>query len=157
MVLPWDLTHNLKHADKHTGTSMSRHTDPSSLDTNCDTRFVPRTYAFAQRPKSDKNIPVNRSPKLPPRHFCINFKMFSLNQQGDLLSALPGSYMTKLEKGITWSVKAARTARAKWSCLGLTSHRRPILWKNWVKSKETIGNSWTVLKVILGHKYYHNH
>ena len=25
-----------------------------------------------------------------------------------------------------------------------------------VKSKETVGNSWTVLKVILGHKY-HNH
>ena len=27
----------------------------------------------------------------------------------------------------------------------------------WVKSKETVGNSWTVLKVILGHKYHHNH
>ena len=27
----------------------------------------------------------------------------------------------------------------------------------WVKSKETAGNSWTVLKVILGHKYHHNH
>ena len=26
-----------------------------------------------------------------------------------------------------------------------------------VKSKETVGNSWTVLKVILGHKYHHNH
>ena len=26
-----------------------------------------------------------------------------------------------------------------------------------VKSKETFGNSWTVLKVILGHKYHHNH
>ena len=25
------------------------------------------------------------------------------------------------------------------------------------KSKETVGNSWTVLKVILGHKYHHNH
>ena len=25
-----------------------------------------------------------------------------------------------------------------------------------VKSKETVGNSWTVLKVILGHKYHHN-
>ena len=25
---------------------------------------------------------------------------------------------------------------------------------NWVKSKETVGNSWTVLKVILGHKYH---
>ena len=26
-----------------------------------------------------------------------------------------------------------------------------------VKSKETVGNSGTVLKVILGHKYHHNH
>ena len=26
-----------------------------------------------------------------------------------------------------------------------------------VKSKETVGNSWTVLKVILGHKHHHNH
>ena len=26
-----------------------------------------------------------------------------------------------------------------------------------VKSKETIGNSWTVLKVILGHNYHHSH
>ena len=26
-----------------------------------------------------------------------------------------------------------------------------------VKSKKTVGNSWTVLKVILGHKYHHNH
>ena len=26
-----------------------------------------------------------------------------------------------------------------------------------VKSKETVGNSWTILKVILGHKYHHNH
>ena len=26
-----------------------------------------------------------------------------------------------------------------------------------VKSKETVGNSWTVLKVILGRKYHHNH
>ena len=26
-----------------------------------------------------------------------------------------------------------------------------------VKSKETVGNSWTVSKVILGHKYHHNH
>ena len=25
-----------------------------------------------------------------------------------------------------------------------------------VKSMETVGNSWTVLKVILGHKYNHN-
>ena len=100
VVLPWDLTHNLKHADKHTGTSMSRHTDSSSLDTNYDTGFAPRTYAFAQRPKSDKNIPVNRSPKLLllPCHFCINFKMFSLNQQGDLLSAPPCHVWLNLRK-----------------------------------------------------------
>ena len=26
-----------------------------------------------------------------------------------------------------------------------------------VKSKETVGNSWSILKVILGHKYHHNH
>ena len=26
-----------------------------------------------------------------------------------------------------------------------------------VKSKETVGHSWTVLEVILGHKYHHNH
>ena len=26
-----------------------------------------------------------------------------------------------------------------------------------VKSKETVKNSWTDLKVILGHKYHHNH
>ena len=26
-----------------------------------------------------------------------------------------------------------------------------------VKSKEMVGNSWTVLKVILGQKYHHNH
>ena len=32
-----------------------------------------------------------------------------------------------------------------------------ILKKNTVKSKETVRNSWTVLKVILGHKYHHNH
>ena len=29
--------------------------------------------------------------------------------------------------------------------------------KKKVKSKETVGNSWTVLKVILGHKYNNNH
>ena len=29
--------------------------------------------------------------------------------------------------------------------------------KKEVKSKGTIGNSWTVLKVIWGHKYHHNH
>ena len=33
--------------------------------------------------------------------------------------------------------------------------------KHWnkprVKSKETVGKSWTVLKVILGHKYHHNY
>ena len=29
--------------------------------------------------------------------------------------------------------------------------------QTWVKSKETVGNSWTVLKVILGHEYHHNH
>ena len=40
------------------------------------------------------------------------------------------SWLTKLEKGITWSVNGARTARAKWSWLGLTSSRRPILWTN---------------------------
>ena len=28
--------------------------------------------------------------------------------------------------------------------------------KNLVKSKETVGNSWTVLKVILAHKYHHD-
>ena len=26
-----------------------------------------------------------------------------------------------------------------------------------VKTKEKVGNSWTVLKVILGQKYHHNH
>ena len=26
-----------------------------------------------------------------------------------------------------------------------------------VKYKETVGNSWTVFKVILDHKYHHNH
>ena len=31
------------------------------------------------------------------------------------------------------------------------------LYKLEVKSKETVGNSCTVLKVILGHKYHHNH
>ena len=46
--------------------------------------------------------------------------MFSLNQHGDLLSPHHVVWLTKLEKDITWSVKAARTARAKWSCFGLT-------------------------------------
>ena len=36
-----------------------------------------------------------------------------------------------------------------------------VRYKRWctcaVKSKETVGNSWIVLKVILGHKYHHNH
>ena len=42
-------------------------------------------------------------------------------------------------------------------CLGSV---RTVLWglfRARVKSKETVGNSWTVLKVILGHKYHHNH
>ena len=30
-------------------------------------------------------------------------------------------------------------------------------WTSWVKFKETVGNSWAVLKVILGHKYHHSH
>ena len=67
---------------------------------------------------------------LLPCHFSINFKMYNLNQQGDLLSPHHVVWLTKLEKCITCSVKGARTARAKWSCLGLTSHRRQILWKN---------------------------
>ena len=29
--------------------------------------------------------------------------------------------------------------------------------KQMVKSKAMVENSWTVLKVILGHKYHHNH
>ena len=58
------LSYTEKHLDKpHTGTRMSRHADPSSLDTNTtDTRLASsayQTYAFAQRHKSDKNIPVN--------------------------------------------------------------------------------------------------
>ena len=32
-----------------------------------------------------------------------------------------------------------------------------ILHMTRVKSKETVGNSWSVLKVILGHKHHHNH
>ena len=31
-------------------------------------------------------------------------------------------------------------------------------WNNvTVKSKETVGNSWTVLKIIMGYNYHHNH
>ena len=101
---------------------MSRHTDPTSLDTN--TRGSPRphtklTYAFAQRHKSDKNRPVNLAKEkllLLPWHFCINFNIFCLNQQATMSLI----WLTKLEKSITWPVKAARTARAKWRGLGLT-------------------------------------
>ena len=42
----------------------------------------------------------------------------------------------------------------------ITNHFFPYLFSLfffWVISKETVGNSWTVLKVILGHKYHHNH
>ena len=60
VVLSWDLTH------KNTQTSTQAHacrltdTDPSSLDTNTRGSPCPRIkHAFAQRHKSDKNIPVN--------------------------------------------------------------------------------------------------
>ena len=46
----------------------------------------------------------------------------------------------------------ARTSDLKWKMV--LSH---LLKQNMVKSKEMVGNSWTVLKVILGHKYHHNH
>ena len=116
-----------KHSDKHTGTHMSRHTDPSSLDTS--TRGSPRPcikHTLLHRHKSDENIPVNIAKTATA---ALPFKMFSLHQRGDLPS-VPPCRLSKLEKGITCPVKAARIARAKWSCLGLTSHRHPILWKN---------------------------
>ena len=59
VVLSWNLTH------KNTQTSTQAHacrvtdTDPTVLARHKHTRFAPRTYAFAQRHKSDKNIPVN--------------------------------------------------------------------------------------------------
>ena len=58
VVLSWDLTH--KNTQTSTQAHLSRHT--SSLDTN--TRGSPRprikhVNTFAQRHKSDKNIPVN--------------------------------------------------------------------------------------------------
>ena len=76
--------------------------------------------------------------------------MFNLNQQwGDLLSAWPQFmiWLTKL-KGITCSVKTARTARDKWSCLLLTSYRRPILLKNCYNRVYNWGGKFSTAKKI---------
>ena len=60
--------------------------------------------------------------------------------------------------GVPWTQKLRSPSENK--------QDNPELWKAFflkpgigrkVKSKETVGNSWTVLKVILGHKYNHNH
>ena len=50
-------------------------------------------------------------------------------------------------KGITCSEKASRTARAKWRWLGLTSHRRPILWTNQVVTGIQGGKLSTAMKI----------
>ena len=95
VVLSWDLTHN-----KNWRTSTQTHawrvtlnTDPSLLDTNRRGSTRPRIKHTPLRIKTSdfKNRPVNlaKTAALLPRHFCINFKMFSLNQQGDPLSAPP--------------------------------------------------------------------
>ena len=117
---------------------MSRHTDPSSLDKH--TRpFAPsayKTYAFAQRHKSDKNIPVKlaktATAALPflYQHQTVQAKSTCRPAVSPTMSY---DWLNLTEKSITCSVNGARTARAKWSCLGLTSHRRPILWKNCYK------------------------
>ena len=93
VVLSWDLTHKKTRRQAHGHTHVSSHW-PSRLVRHKHARSAPsayETHAFAQRHKSDKNRPVNLACKLLllPCHFCINFKMFSLNQQGDLLSAPP--------------------------------------------------------------------
>ena len=103
VVLSWDLTHTHTHTHTHTQKKNTRrqahaHTNVSShwpsLARHKHARSAPsayETHAFAQRHKTDRNRPVNLACKLQllPCHFCINFKMFSLNQQGDLLSAPP--------------------------------------------------------------------
>jgi len=123
VVLSWDSTH------KNTQISTLAHACHVTLTLPRSTPAY-KTYAFAQRHKSDKNRPVNLAKEkllLLPWHFCINFNIFCLNQQATMSLI----WLTKLEKSITWPVKAARTARAKWRGLGLTSsHRRQIYLKN---------------------------
>ena len=101
---------------------MSRHTDWPALDTDKHT-FAPsayKTYVFVQRHKSDKNIPVNlaktATAALP--FLCkLQYVQSKWPTSGDLCCQ---PHLGWLEKGITCSVKAARTARAKWNCLELT-------------------------------------
>ena len=132
VVLSWDSTH------KNTQISTLAHAYVTPhwpyLARHKHARFASsayKTYAFAQRHKSDKNRPVNLAKEkllLLPWHFCINFNIFCLNQQATMSLI----WLTKLEKSITWPVKAARTARAKWwgGSGWPYSHRRQIQWKN---------------------------
>jgi len=91
-VLSWDLTH------KNWQTSTKAHacrvtlSDPKPLDTT--TRGSPRLRIKHTPLHKDINLTktyLQSSPKLLllPCHFCVNFKMFNLNQQGDLPSAPP--------------------------------------------------------------------
>ena len=52
--------------------------------------------------------------------------------------------------GFTVCSSEAPTWPAGWDQLALSGSQSA-----WLISKETVGNSWSVLKVILGHKYHH--
>ena len=60
-----------------------------------------------------------------------------------------------------WELLLQNIVAAKYTFCGLVVTSKYIYGglqlKIRVKSKQTVGNSWNVLKVILGHKYHHNH
>ena len=63
------------------------------------------------------------------------------------------------EKGHILTLQASE----EWDCerlsltaLCLLDCRNIASFKQGVKSKETVGNSWTIIEIILGHKYHHN-
>ena len=71
---------------------MSRHTDPSSLDTNtCGSPRPRMKHTLLHKDINlTKNIPVNLAKTATALPLvCLNFKMFGLNQQTDLMSAPP--------------------------------------------------------------------
>ena len=126
VVLSWDLTH------KNTQTSTQAHACRLTLTLARSTRtHVVRPVRVSKHTllhwhKSDKNIPVNLVKTVTAAFpFLYSFKNVQSKSTWVQLSTPPCQAIrqTKPEKGITCSVKAARTARAKRSCLGLTNHR----------------------------------
>ena len=148
VVLSWDLTHKNTQTSTQAHECRVSHTDPSSHDTN--TRGSPRPRIKRTPLHKDINLiktDLQISPKLLllPFHFSsVGLSLTVQNVQSKstrrpaVSPTMSYDWLNSVVKGITWSEKAARTARAK--IMALPRVDQP-------QAPDTVDKLWQVYKV----------